>query len=231
MPHQVVDRLRSLAHQEIARAEQHALALLFCRLDRDEPPPRECGSGAMRPRRWLCVGLRGPHGPAGCVRHVVLLTLDEGLHVDRRHELHRVAERCDLATPVMRAAAGLRRDNGRRPSRQEQQNSLQRQLLAECHRAVGGGAVQRQRALGERSMPIPPGPGGPGGIVADAEARGCVLLDATAAFGGALTHRLERRVPSSAARRCLLTRPLRGWNAALLRVARMPTPSAEPWST
>ena len=73
---QSVDRLRALAHQKIARAEQHPAGLLLRRLHGHEAHGGTLCSLADRLR----------------VRRVVLLPLHERLHVDRRDQLHIMTE-------------------------------------------------------------------------------------------------------------------------------------------
>ena len=96
MPAQGVDGLRSLADEQIAGAEHHGGRLLRLALHGHEAHGRPLGGLADR------LG----------IRHVVLLALDERLHVGRRDQPHLVAELADRAAPVMRARAGLHGDDG-----------------------------------------------------------------------------------------------------------------------
>ena len=70
----------------MARAMERQTALLLGRLGRDE--------AHVGPGDRLADGLG--------VRGVILLPFDVGLHVGRRHQPHRVAERLELARPMMR---------------------------------------------------------------------------------------------------------------------------------
>ncbi len=94
MTAQGVDDLGALADQQIARPEDHGRGLLRLALHGDEPHGRALGGLADR----LGIG------------HVVLLPLDERLHVGRRDQPHLVAELADRASPVVRARAGLHGD-------------------------------------------------------------------------------------------------------------------------
>jgi len=67
MPAQRVDHLSALADEHLPRAKQHGAGLLIFRLHGDKAHGR---------------AQRRLHDRLG-VRHVVLLTLDEGLHINR----------------------------------------------------------------------------------------------------------------------------------------------------
>ena len=88
-----VDELSTLADQHIASPEDHRGGLLGFALHANEAHGRT---------------LRGLANRLGIGR-VVLLALNEGLHVGRRDQLDRVAELADLAAPMIRAGAGLHR--------------------------------------------------------------------------------------------------------------------------
>ena len=111
---QRVDRLRALANQQIARAEQHALRLLLPRLYRHETHRRPRGRLADR------LGVGG----------VVLLPLHERLHVDRRDQLHLMTELLELSAPVVRARTGLHRYDASRLRRHEAQHLVATPVLA-----------------------------------------------------------------------------------------------------
>src|SRR3954451_13180885 len=100
------DGLGALANQQVPRAEHDGGGLLVRALEGHEAHGRALGGLADR------LG----------IRHVVLLPLDEGLHVRRRDQLHRVAELGDLAPPVVGAATGL---HGHRAGRQRGQERKQ----------------------------------------------------------------------------------------------------------
>src|SRR6476620_8052381 len=56
--------------------------------------------------RWRAI-LVASHPSEMLSSHVILLTLDVGLHVSRRHQPHRMAECLELARPVVRRGASL----------------------------------------------------------------------------------------------------------------------------
>src|SRR5215203_4371690 len=114
--------LGALPDEEIARPEDHGRRLLRLALHGDEPHGRTLGGFAD------CLG----------VGHVVLLPLDERLHVGRRDQPHLVAELADRASPVMRTRAGLHGDKAAGLARKERQYLLAPELLAE-HDSAGHG--------------------------------------------------------------------------------------------
>ncbi len=67
-----VDELRALPDKTLVGAERHSTALSFGTLHRHEPHGRAHGC--------LCICLR--------IRAVILLALDERLHIRRRHQTH-----------------------------------------------------------------------------------------------------------------------------------------------
>ena len=89
-----VDDLRALAHQQIAGPEHDGRCLLGLALDGDEPHGRALG------RLADCFGIRS----------IVLLPLDERLHVSRRDQPHLMPQLGDLACPVVSARARLHGD-------------------------------------------------------------------------------------------------------------------------
>ena len=93
---QVINALR--AHQQIARAVLHQLSLLFRRFDLHETHGRASHRLADR----LGIG------------RVVLVALDVGLHVLRRHQTNLVTELGQLPRPIVRRGAGLHADETRR---------------------------------------------------------------------------------------------------------------------
>ena len=78
----------------MARAMERQTALLLGRLGRDEPH--------VRPGDRLADRFR--------VSGIVLLPLDVGLHVGRRHQAHGVAERLELTRPMVRRGTGFDTD-------------------------------------------------------------------------------------------------------------------------
>lgn len=83
------------------------------------------------------------------IGRIVLLPLDEGLHVGRRDQLHCVAELADLPAPVMRAGTGLHSDDARGLSGEEGQHLFAPQLPAEDRRTGGIRAVRLEDVLGQ----------------------------------------------------------------------------------
>src|SRR5450631_4770796 len=100
---QGVDDLGALTDQHIAGAVLHQLTLLFGRLDLHE------AHGRTPHRLADSLGIGG----------IVLVALEVGLHVLRRHQTHLVAELSQLARPIMRSGAGLHTDKARRQSREK----------------------------------------------------------------------------------------------------------------
>jgi hypothetical protein len=80
-----------LADEELACAMEHQAALLFGRLGLDKP---HVGSGYC-----FADGLS--------VGGIILLPLDVGLHVGRRHQAHDMPKCLELARPMMRRGAGF----------------------------------------------------------------------------------------------------------------------------
>src|ERR1700722_20828898 len=86
---------------------------------------RDCS----RTSRWLGgLGWYEPHvGSGDClanglrVSRIVLLSLDVGLHIGRRHQPHRVTQRLELARPVVSRRAGLDTDQTWRQLLEESQ--------------------------------------------------------------------------------------------------------------
>ena len=98
-----VDQLGALPDQESPGPMQHGRGLLLDRLDRDEAHGRPDHGLADR------LGVGG----------VVLVRLDEGLHVLGRDQPDLVAEGLQLPRPVVRARAGLDADQARRQPGEE----------------------------------------------------------------------------------------------------------------
>ena len=115
-----IDRLRALAHQEVARAKEHPLRLLRLGLVRHEVHGRSLRRFRDRLR----------------VSRVVLVALDEGLHIDRGDQPHLVAERQDLPAPVVGAGARLHRHRTLRLRGEKAQQLPAAQLPSVRHRPV-----------------------------------------------------------------------------------------------
>jgi hypothetical protein len=126
-----VDHGRLLADEEMTRAMEHQAALLLGRLGRDEPHGR--------PPHRFANGFR--------VGDVVLLPLDVGFYVGGRHQAHGVAERRELARPMMRRRAGLETDQAGRQFLKERQNVMALQLAADDHLPLSVDAVNLKNGL------------------------------------------------------------------------------------
>src|SRR5271157_565820 len=70
------------------------------------------------------------------VSRVVLLSLDIGLHVGRRHQPHGVAERLKFARPMMRRRAGLDTNKAGRQLLKERQHISALQLTTKYHLTI-----------------------------------------------------------------------------------------------
>jgi hypothetical protein len=110
---QSIDHLGPLAHQQIARAMQHQPALLLGRFDLHETHGRTPDRLADR------LGVGG----------IVLVALDVGLHVLRRHQPNLVTELRQLARPIVCRGAGLHADETRRQRFEERQHLAAPKLL------------------------------------------------------------------------------------------------------
>ena len=132
-PAQSVDGLGTLADEEVSGPEDHGGRLLRLALYGHEAHGRPLGGFADR------LG----------IRHVVLLALDERLHVGRRDQPHLVTEIADCSSPVMRARAGLHGDAAARLTREEGQHLLAPELLAEQNTAGCARAVRLEHVLGQ----------------------------------------------------------------------------------
>src|SRR3954471_7367390 len=110
-----VDDLRALAHQQIAGPEHDGRCLLGLTLDGDETHGRALGRFADR------FGICG----------IVLLPLDERLHVSRRNQPHLVPQLGDLTCPVVSARARLHGDKTARLRGEEGEHLIAPQPLAE----------------------------------------------------------------------------------------------------
>ena len=110
---QGIDHLGPLPHQKIARSMQHQPALLLGRFDLHETHGRPPHRLADR------LGVGG----------IVLVALDVGLHVLRRHQPHLVAKLREFTRPIMGRGAGLHADKARRQRLEELQHLAAPQLL------------------------------------------------------------------------------------------------------
>ena len=131
MPTYGVAQHRALTHQQLSGPLQHQGGLLLLGLDRNEPHrwPRHCLADRRR------------------IVRVVLATLEIGLHVARRHQLHRVAKGLQLATPVMGRGTGLDADQARLQAGKEPQQLRPTDALANNHRPGPVDAVSLEYRL------------------------------------------------------------------------------------
>src|SRR3990170_2412019 len=126
-----IDHRGLLADEELAGAMEHQAALLFGRLGLDKPH--------VGPGDRLTDGL----GVSG----IVLLPLDVGLHIGRRHQAHGMPERLELARPMMRRGAGLDTNEAWRQLLEERQDVAPLQLTADEHLAFRVDAVHLKNRL------------------------------------------------------------------------------------
>ena len=133
VPAQGVDQLGALAHEDVARTKHHGRCLRLRTLALNEPHRRAL--------RRLADRLR--------VSHVVLLPLHERLHVRGRDEPRIVAQSSDLAGPVVRARASLHRHDAPWQRREEHQNLVTPQLLAQDRVTAPVRAVNLENRLGQ----------------------------------------------------------------------------------
>jgi len=103
------------ANEEMARAVERQSALLLGRLGLDEPH--------VWPAHGLADRLR--------ISRIVLLALNVGLHVRRRHQSNLVAKRLQLTRPMMGRSAGFDADQARRHLLKERQNKATLELATE----------------------------------------------------------------------------------------------------
>ena len=120
-------------HQQIAGPEHDGRCLLGLALDGDEAHGRALGRFADR------FGICG----------IVLLPLDERLHVSRRNQPHLVPQLGDLTCPVMSARARLHGDKTARLRGEEGEHLIAPQPLAEQDSAGGTCPVCLEHVLGQ----------------------------------------------------------------------------------
>ena len=130
---QGIDHLGPLPHQKIARPMQHQPALLLGRFDLHETHGRPPHRLADR------LGVGG----------IVLVALDVGLHVLRRHQPHLVAKLRQFTRPIMRRGAGFHADQARRQRLEELQHLAAPQLLANDDLLGRVDAVDLEHVLGD----------------------------------------------------------------------------------
>src|SRR4029450_6535094 len=117
----------------MARTMKHQTSLLLARLGRHEPHawPRDRFANRLR------------------VGDVVLLPLDVGLHIGRRHQPHCMPKRMQFTRPVVRRGAGLYTHQTWRQLLEECQDVPAPQLTAHNHLARGVNAVYLKYRLGD----------------------------------------------------------------------------------
>jgi hypothetical protein len=131
---QRVHQHRALTHQLLTATMQQRRRLLLCRLDRHKSHRRALNSLANR------FGIGG----------IVLIALDVRLHVLRRHQPHLMAQRAELARPVMRRCTRFQTDHTAWNAAQERQHLPAPHSLAQNRRTLCINAVN----LKTRSRPI-----------------------------------------------------------------------------
>ena len=130
---QGIDQLGPLAHQQIACSMLHQLTLLLGRLDRYEP------------HGWTPHRLADRLGVGG----IVLVALDVGLHILRRHQTNLMPELRQLARPIMRRGASLHADQARRQSFEERYHLAAAKLLSDDDLLGRVDAVNLKHVLGD----------------------------------------------------------------------------------
>ena len=130
---QGIDQLGALAHQQIAHSMLHQPALLLGRLDRDEPHGRAPDRFADR------LGVGG----------IVLVALDVGLYILRRHQPNLMPELRQLTRPIMCRGAGFHADKARRQSFEELYQLAAAKLLSDDDLLGRINAVNLEHVLGD----------------------------------------------------------------------------------
>src|SRR4051794_28582881 len=94
---------------------------------------------------------RARNGLADCFRisGIVLVALDVGLHVGRRHQLHRMPQRRQLTRPMVRCRAGFHADQTRRERPEVGGHAAARQPPANDNVPIGVDAVDLEPVFGE----------------------------------------------------------------------------------
>ena len=130
---QGIDQLGSLAHQQIACSMLHQSSLLLGRFDRYEPhgwPPHRLADR-------LSVG------------GIVLVALDVGLHILRRHQPDLMPELRQLARPIMRRGASFHADKTWRQCFEERNHLAAAKLLSDDDLLGRVDAVNLEHVLGD----------------------------------------------------------------------------------
>jgi methionine aminopeptidase len=83
------------------------------------------------------------------VSRVILLPLDVGLHIGRRHQPHGVTQCLQFARPMVRRGAGFHTDQTWRQLLEERQHIATLQLAANDSLAASVNAVNLENRLGD----------------------------------------------------------------------------------
>jgi hypothetical protein len=81
------------------------------------------------------------------IGRVVLVSLHEGLHIDRRNQPHLMAQRADLPRPMVRTGAGFHRDDALGSGSEKRQHLRPGYLLLERRRSVPSRAMRLKDVL------------------------------------------------------------------------------------
>jgi hypothetical protein len=132
MPAQSVHQTHTLAHQPLPATVQQHGSLLVGRLDRHKSRGRSPNRLANRFR----------------IGGVGLVAFDVRLHVLRRHQPHLVANRAQLASPVMRRRTRFQPDHTPGNAAEERQHLPAPQSLTQNRRTLRINAVNLKNMLG-----------------------------------------------------------------------------------
>ena len=121
------------AHQQIAYSMLHQPALLLGRFDRDEP------------HGWAPDRFADRLGVGG----IVLVALDVGLHILRRHQPNLMPELRQFTRPIMCRGAGFHADKARRQSFEELYQLAAAKLLPDDDLLGRINAVNLEHVLGD----------------------------------------------------------------------------------
>src|ERR1019366_6764482 len=130
---QGIDQLGPLPHQQIAYSMLHQPALLLDRLDHNEP------------HGWAPDRFADRLGVGG----IVLVALDVGLHILRRHQTNLVAELRQFTRPIMCRGAGFHADKTRRQNLEELYQLAAAKLLSDDDLLCRIDAVNLEHVLGD----------------------------------------------------------------------------------
>src|ERR1700733_5518079 len=128
-----IDHRSLLADEQVTGPMQRQATLLLWRLGRDEPH--------VRPGDRLADRLG--------VSAIVLMPLDVGLDIGRRHQANGMAERLEFARPIMRRGAGFDAYQARRQLLEEGQYVASLDLPADNDIAIRIDAMNLKDRLGD----------------------------------------------------------------------------------